>query len=45
MFLKIEITSREFNVTTGTFLEEEITKLCTLNPQAPKKLQSLTSRE
>jgi hypothetical protein len=36
---------REFNRTTGTFFEEETTKLINLKPQPFKKLHSLTSKE
>jgi hypothetical protein len=44
-FLKMEIASRECRNTTGTLLREETTKFFSPNPQAPKKLHSLTSKE
>jgi hypothetical protein len=43
--LKMESASRECSHTTGTFSEEETTNPFTPNPQAPKKLHSLTCNE
>jgi hypothetical protein len=43
-FLKID-SDWEFNKTTGTFTDDDTTKLFNIDPQPPKKLQSLTCNE
>jgi hypothetical protein len=44
LFLKREIWLWEFNTATGTSVDNDTTKLFTLELQPPKKLHSLTSR-
>ena len=45
VFLKIEILFWEFNNATGTFIDEDTTKLFNRDPQPFKKLHNFTSNE